>query len=93
MKWKPMQRIIYAKNGCQIDKAMNEKQIPVTYIRYPDKGHGFARPENNLSFFAVTEAFLAQHIGGRYHDIGNDFENSSIQIIDSGNLNSLKSPE
>ena len=77
----------------QIVKAMNEKQIPVTYVLYPDEGHGFARPENNLSFFAVTEAFLAQHIGGRYQVIGNDFKNSSIQIIDPGNINSLKTPE
>ena len=77
----------------QIVKAMNEKQIPVTYVLYPDEGHGFARPENNLSFFAVTEAFLAQHIGGRYQVIGDDFKNSSIQIIDPGNINSLKTPE
>ncbi len=77
----------------QIVKAMNEKQIPVTYVLYPDEGHGFARPENNLSFFAVSEAFLAQHIGGRYQEIGDDFKGSSIQIIDSGDINSLKSPE
>jgi dipeptidyl aminopeptidase/acylaminoacyl peptidase len=77
----------------QIVKAMNEKQIPVTYVLYPDEGHGFARPENNLSFFAVSEAFLAQHLGGRYQDIGDDFEGSSIQIIDSGDINSLKTPE
>lgn len=77
----------------QIVKAMNGKQIPVTYVLYPDEGHGFARPENNLSFFAVTEAFLAQHIGGRYQIIGDDFKGSSIQIIDPGNINSLKTPE
>ncbi|MCM4166430.1 Dipeptidyl aminopeptidase BIII [Arenibacter antarcticus] len=77
----------------QIVKAMNEKQIPVTYVLYPDEGHGFARPENNLSFFAVSEVFLAQHIGGRYQEIGDDFKGSSIQIIDSGNLNGLKTPE
>ena len=33
-------------------------KIPVTYVLYPDEGHGFARPENRLSFYAVTEAFL-----------------------------------
>ncbi len=77
----------------QIVKAMKAKQIPVTYVLYPDEGHGFARPENNLSFFAVTEAFLAQHIGGRYQVIGDDFKNSSIQIIDPGNINSLMTPE
>ncbi len=47
---------------------------------YPDEGHGFARPENNLSFFAVSEAFLARHLGGRYEPVGEDFEGSSITV-------------
>ncbi len=64
----------------QIVKAMAEKGIPVTYVLYPDEGHGFAKPENNLSFYAVAEAFLAKCQGGRYQPLGNDFENSSIQI-------------
>jgi len=29
----------------QIVKAMQEHNIPVTYVLYPDEGHGFARPE------------------------------------------------
>jgi dipeptidyl aminopeptidase/acylaminoacyl peptidase len=33
----------------QIVKAMKAKGIPVTYILFPDEGHGFARPENRLS--------------------------------------------
>ncbi len=64
----------------QIVKAMQDKRIPVTYVLYPDEGHGFARPENRMSFNAVTEAFLAQHLGGRYEPIGNDFTGSTIQI-------------
>ena len=40
-------------------KAMTGKDIPVTYVVFPDEGHGFARPENSLAFNAVTEAFLA----------------------------------
>ena len=47
----------------QIVKAMQEKKIPVTYVLYPDEGHGFARPENRMSFNAVTEAFLAEQLG------------------------------
>ena len=42
----------------------------MTYVLYPDEGHGFARPENRLSFYAVTEAFLAKHSGGRYEPVG-----------------------
>ena len=62
----------------QIVAAMQEKNIPVTYVLYPDEGHGFARPENNLSFFAVAEAFLAEHLGGRYEPVGDDLAGSSL---------------
>lgn len=63
----------------QIVKAMQDRDIAVTYALYPDEGHGFVRPENNLSFFAVSEAFLAQHIGGRFEPIGDDFQGSTIE--------------
>jgi dipeptidyl aminopeptidase/acylaminoacyl peptidase len=64
----------------QIVAAMTAKKIPVTYVLFPDEGHGFARPENSLAFNAVTELFLAEHLGGRYEPIGNDFEGSSIKV-------------
>ncbi|MEE9247133.1 MAG: prolyl oligopeptidase family serine peptidase, partial [Dehalococcoidia bacterium] len=64
----------------QIVRAMKEKSIPVTYVLYPDEGHGFARPENRMSFFAIAEAFLATHLGGRFEPIGNDFQGSSISV-------------
>jgi dipeptidyl aminopeptidase/acylaminoacyl peptidase len=62
----------------QIVKAMQQKKIPVTYVLFPDEGHGFARPENRLAFYAVTEAFLAKHLGGRYEVIGAGFKGSTI---------------
>ena len=64
----------------QIVEAMLEKELPVTYVLYPDEGHGFRRPENSLSFSAVAEAFLSEHLGGRFEPIGDDFEGSSIQV-------------
>jgi len=70
----------------QIAKAMQERKIPVTYVLYPDEGHGFARPENRLSFNAVAELFLAQHLGGRAEAIGSDFMNSSIQVPEGADL-------
>ncbi|HEX5447203.1 MAG TPA: S9 family peptidase, partial [Pirellulales bacterium] len=57
-----------------------QKDIPVTYVLYPDEGHGFARPENRLSFNAVAEAFLAEHLGGRYEPIGDAFQGASITV-------------
>jgi len=64
----------------QIVGAMQEKGIPVTYVLYPDEGHGFARPENRMSFFAVAEAFLSEHLGGRFEPVGDDFDNSTITV-------------
>lgn len=64
----------------QIVKAMTEKKIPVTYVLYPDEGHGFHRPENNKSFNAVTEAFLAKQLGGRFEPIGDDFKGATISV-------------
>jgi dipeptidyl aminopeptidase/acylaminoacyl peptidase len=65
----------------QIVRAMQEHSIPVTYLMYPDEGHGFARPENWVSFFAVAEAFLSKHLGGRCQPIGDDFAGSSIEVL------------
>lgn len=64
----------------QLVKAMQGKKIPVTYVLYPDEGHGFARPENRMSFNAVAEIFLAQCLGGPYQPIGDDFRGSSIEV-------------
>lgn len=64
----------------QIVQAMKAKKIPVTYVLFPDEGHGFARPENNTAFNAVTEGFLAKCLGGRAQPIGDDFAGSSITV-------------
>ena len=66
--------------SAQIVQAMDDRNIPVTYVLYPDEGHGFARPENRLSFYAIAEAFLAQHLGGCYEQMGRDFEGSSASV-------------
>lgn len=49
----------------QIVEEMRKNKKEVTYIVYPDEGHGFARPENRMHFNAMTEEFLAKHLGGR----------------------------
>jgi dipeptidyl aminopeptidase/acylaminoacyl peptidase len=48
----------------QIVEAIRKAGKPVEYMLFPDEGHGFARPENRLKFFAAAEAFLAKHLGG-----------------------------
>jgi dipeptidyl aminopeptidase/acylaminoacyl peptidase len=64
----------------QIVAAMQRHGIPVTYVYYPDEGHGLGRPENRRSFTAVVEAFLAAHLGGRCEPVGDDLAGSTIEF-------------
>lgn len=52
----------------QIVAAMQEKGIDYEYLLFEDEGHGFARPENRLKFYAAAEKFLAEYLGGRAED-------------------------
>jgi dipeptidyl aminopeptidase/acylaminoacyl peptidase len=71
---------VKASESEQIVAAMRQHGIPVTYVYYPDEGHGLGRPENRRSFKAVAEAFLTAHLGGRCEPVGDDFENSTIEF-------------
>lgn len=62
----------------QIVEAMQQANKPVEYILYPDEGHGFARPENRLHFFAKAEEFLAKYLGGQSEPVGNIQGHSGI---------------
>ncbi|WP_083508097.1 S9 family peptidase [Erythrobacter sp. AP23] len=65
----------------QLVEAMQAKGLPVTYINYPDEGHGFQKPENRMSFFAAMEGFLGTCLGGRVQPIGESFEGSSAEVL------------
>ena len=58
-------RVKQAKSE-QIVEAMKKKGLAYEYMLFPDEGHGFARPENRLKFYAAAEKFLAKHLSGRY---------------------------
>jgi dipeptidyl aminopeptidase/acylaminoacyl peptidase len=75
----------------QIVEAMKAKNIPVTYVLFPDEGHGFARPANNVAFNAVAENFLQPCLGGRAEPIGDAPKASSMQVLNgSENVTGLK---
>ncbi len=70
----------------QIVEAMKENGIPVTYVLYPDEGHGFAKPENNIAFNAVTENFLATCLGGRAEPIGDTVKASTAEVVEGADF-------
>ncbi len=67
----------------QIVAAMKKHDLPVSYVLFPDEGHGFHRPENSIAFFAVMEAFLSAHIGGFYLPITpEELKATTMQVKD-----------
>jgi dipeptidyl aminopeptidase/acylaminoacyl peptidase len=64
----------------EIVAAMKANNVPVTYLVFPDEGHGFTRAENNLAFAAASEQFLAKCLGGRAEPIGAALKGSSVRV-------------
>jgi dipeptidyl aminopeptidase/acylaminoacyl peptidase len=72
-------RVMQAQSD-QIVDALKAKNIPVTYLLFSDEGHGLARPENDLAYFAVEEQFFAKCLGGRAEPIGRAFNGSTLKV-------------
>lgn len=66
----------------QIVASMKAKNIPVTYVLFPDEGHGFKRPENSMAFNAITENFLSRCLRGRAEPIGDTVTASTAQVLE-----------
>ena len=49
----------------QMVAALRAGGIPVTYVLFPDEGHGFVRPENAIACNALIEEFLARILAER----------------------------
>ncbi len=54
--------------------------VGVTYLLFPDEGHGFHRAGNSAAFYAVTEAFLAANLGGRCEPLLDQLDDSSVEV-------------
>jgi len=73
----------------QIVKEMRSKNIPVIYALYNDEGHGFAKPENRLSYYALVEQFLATILGGKSEAIGDDLKGVNFLLNDKAGPSNL----
>ena len=59
---------------------MQKAGVDVTYLLYPDEGHGIIKPHNTKSLWGISEQFLANCLGGRAEPIGDKLEGSTLQV-------------
>lgn len=70
----------------QMVEQLVSRGIPVTYVLFPDEGHGFSREPNRLVFNAAMEGFLARHLGGELEPFTeSDFPGNTMKVL-QGNV-------
>ena len=72
---------VTVKESEQVVAAIEKSGGKVTYVLYSDEGHGFARPENRLDFFARSEKFLADCLGGRHEPLEGEKNPGSTAVV------------
>lgn len=70
----------------ELVEALRSRGASVTYLVFPDEGHGFTRPESGIALAAVAEHFLAQCLGGRAEPFGQSLRSSSLIIPHGANF-------
>jgi dipeptidyl aminopeptidase/acylaminoacyl peptidase len=65
----------------QIVSAIEKNGGNVTYVLYPDEGHGFRRAENSMDFNARAEEFLKACLGGRSEPLEGERVPGSTSVV------------
>ncbi len=65
----------------QMVAAIEKNGGKVTYVLYPDEGHGFERRENRADWNAREEAFLGTHLGGRVEPMAGEKVPGSTAVV------------
>jgi dipeptidyl aminopeptidase/acylaminoacyl peptidase len=82
-------RVPQAQSDIIVEK-MQKTGTDITYLLYPDEGHGIVKPHNTKSLWGISEQFLANCLGGRAEPIGNKLEGSTLQVpIGADNVKGL----
>jgi dipeptidyl aminopeptidase/acylaminoacyl peptidase len=68
-----------------------ERNIPATYVEFPQEEHSFLARNTRLAYYAVIEAFLKRHLNGQAEPIGVDVNQSIVgEILGAANVNGLE---
>jgi len=65
----------------QFVAALKKNRIPVTYVVYPDEGHGMRKPHNMLAMAGLVEEFLHQCLHGDVEPFTLGMYNSTAVIM------------
>jgi dipeptidyl aminopeptidase/acylaminoacyl peptidase len=57
-----------------------EADVPVTYVLYPEEGHGVVRPGNRKLFFAMVEVFFGQCLGGQSNPLEPEYAGAKARV-------------
>lgn len=68
----------------QFVEALKKNSIPVTYVLYPDEGHGVSKANNRLAQSGYIEHFLNGCLGGDQEDFLPGQYNSSALVKEDG---------
>ncbi len=49
----------------QMVEALKDAGIPVTYLLFPNTGHGFNNNKDRMTFYSAMEKFFAENLGGK----------------------------
>ncbi len=69
----------------QMADTLSKYNKEVVYFYYPEEGHDYRQPESWLSFWAISEQFLSDHLGGKYEQAGKDIESGNFVIAEGAN--------
>ena len=61
--------------------ALHNAQKEVVYFYYPNEVHDFSEAGSWVSFWAIAEQFLHQHLGGNYQAVGEDLKKGNFKVV------------
>jgi hypothetical protein len=70
----------------QVVEALKAARRVSDLCHVSDEDHGFVRPGDPLTFYAVAEAFLAKYLYGKAYRVRADFTSSTIKFANRWRL-------
>jgi len=73
--------IVAESESRQIYESMKSNNKAVTYLFFPDEGHGTSKFPNKMAYLNSIELFLSEHLGGAYTPVSQEILGKSSAII------------